>query len=593
MEQITDEQIPNKNPGDQLTADEVNLYKQKINEAANAINAMENGPEPNDGNILDETTSNMHAQGAWVKQLGNPGMTFSDGLMTLTFATGVNQNVRVVEAVEVGKSYEVKMRARRASGDIESIRIGLFATGGDAASRRILALTNSFQEFNVQMTPSDTYFSIGEVAASNTGGVVEIDYLKIIDPDLIVEGGNENIPVDESIQNFYDTKVNAFADNVIYSNTSGIFGSLTKNGKKLLKIAILGDSLLANPLGGALPVEIDEGVGMRPMRLTYNNVARRIYDYLSFNKATHRRLSHSDWTKSGAWTGFSDNTLFEPSYNNEDMYVSTVANEYVEITVPDGQENFAFICKEGLSQSPLTVTLNGGDISAYGLTTVINAYAAVGHTGNPYKVVEYLGLPSGANVIRITRDATTSQSIIWGGFYWSGVTLIVQNIAHGGHTMYVLTAQHIEDEFVRNKFDAVYFEIPELNEMSLDSIESSSERLKTILGTYFANKDVLISSCNPFGTDPTDGTPNYYETSADVFTQKELNSALKKIVLNYQLPFVDLFSLFERKTIGLGGTLENGDAGQFTTDGQHGNVLGVTEWFDMLIPALKTASIKD
>lgn len=530
------------------------------------------------GQILDSITSNMDSQGLWQKSQGNPGMTFSGGLMTLTF-TAANQNIYIPEIMVVGQKYAIIVRVRKVSGTLTALKFGAFP--GTSTQTATINPSSEFLEYNLEITSGFTYFSIGVLSADNTGGVFEIDYVKIISQQ-------------ETVETKIQEGVVKFSDNVTYSDVGGVWGSLTRDGKALLKVAILGDSLLANPIGGNLPVEVDEGEGKRPQRLTFNTVARRIYDYLSWNKPTFRRIDDSDWTKSGTWVATNTSSIFEPIYNNESMYVSTVANEYVEIAVPDGMENFAFICKEGSAQSPLTVTLNGGSIAAYGETTIVNTYASPGHTGNPYKVVEYLGLPAGVNTIRITRDATTSEAMIWGGFWWSGVTMIVQNIAHGGHTMVALISQHLNDELVRNKFDAVYFQITEMNEMGQQDLEASNESLKTILEEYLFEKEVLISSCNILGTDPTDGTPNYYTSVATVNNQKEMNTSFKKIVIGNRLPFVDLFTLFERKTLGLGGTLEGGDAGLlYTTDGQHGNPLGVTEWFNMLKPALKNTVIKE
>lgn len=382
-------------------------------------------------------------------------------------------------------------------------------------------------------------------------------------------------------------------DNLFSFNDGSIFPSLSKNIKPLSTIYISGDSLWANAIGGTIP-NVETSFSERPMRLgESNNLARRLYDLLSWNKPIWRRLDNSAWTKSGTWSAINTTSIFEPVYANERYTTSSTANAYAEITVPDGMENFAIIVREGASSGILNFTLNGATMpSVNGVSTYDTNYAAIGHTGNPYKIIEFHNLPAGANVIRISKDSSTTPVYVWGGFWWTGNTLVVMNTAHGGHNITDLIDNHTQDEIVRNNPDAVIQGLPEMNEMRKRDIPASVTSLKTLLDNYLKDRDLLLMSCNILGTDPSDGTPNYYLTDATgvswAFTQKELNLEFKKVVYQYKLPFIDIFKIFELKTLAKGGTLENGDAGIFwTTDGQHGNELGVSEWFNSLVPALK------
>lgn len=368
----------------------------------------------------------------------------------------------------------------------------------------------------------------------------------------------------------------------IYHNTNNLWPELTRTTKPLLKIAVVGNSLMGNFIGGSLPV--DEGDGMRPMRLTVNNIPRRIYDQLSWNKATHRRLDHTDWTWSSSWSEY--NTVFEPTYTNEKIYQTSTSGNYAEITVPDGMENFAIIFQKAPSLATFTVTLNGGSIASYGNSSVVTARTALSgeQNGNPYHIEQYLGLPAGANTIRITKSANGSTGRLWGGFWWTGNTLIVHNLGHGGHTMQELMTEHLRAEVDDNDYDAIIFEVTEINELSqTNDIDQSAVDLQTLLTNHIGATPALIMSTNILGTDPSDGTPNYYVTLPG---HKTLNTRLIGIAKT-QYPTIDVFTGFERIIVADGGSLAAGDGGDYTSDGQHPNTTGVEIWFNFLYPVLR------
>src|SRR5690606_20049490 len=104
-------------------------------------------------------------------------------------------------------------------------------------------------------------------------------------------------------------------------NLSDVLFSLSKYDKKLIVVTFVGDSLFANPTGGDIPDV--EPLTQRPIRLGQsNNLARRFYDYMSWNKPQWRRLDDSSWTKSG-WTVINTTSIFEPTYTNETYHTAT------------------------------------------------------------------------------------------------------------------------------------------------------------------------------------------------------------------------------------------------------------------------------
>lgn len=371
-------------------------------------------------------------------------------------------------------------------------------------------------------------------------------------------------------------------------NTNLFLADFNKASKTLHKVAILGSSVMANGnLAGDIPVEFDEGDKYRPLRLTHNTVARRIYDLMSWNKANHIRLDATEFTKSGTWTAVNDTTVFEPIYDNETYHESTEANAYVEITVPDGKENFSFICAKDASFDTLAITLNGGSIAAYGAATVDCARARLhaSDIGNHYFTVTYEGLPAGANVIRIAKGNNTNKVRIWGGFYWSGNTLIVQNVAHNGHTMQDLINQHLDAEITGNAFDHVMFQITLGNEIANEiSVAGSVTYLNTILTTYLHETNLLITDCHPFGIDPANPETNYYADWTDP-TMEEYTIFYKLKCWDEIRSFVNVFNSFKKQIIADGGSLIGGEAGlTYTTDGMHLSPAGNAKWMEILTP---------
>lgn len=524
-------------------------------------------------NILDSDTSNMNGTGgSWVISMGAPTMTFASGLMSLTFVSG-NQYVSVGGIFTIGKTYTVKVKVRKASGTILKVRCGSFSTTPTPGNFDVI-LSGTSTEYTKEIVADSTYFGIGALNADNTGGILEVDYVIIASQGTVVD------LIDQQISDSGEITIKS-----VFSETDGVFASLSRYDKPLTKIGVLGDSLMANPLGGSIPSPDDEGDTFRPIRLTYNNIARRLYDMLSYNKATHLRLDAASWTKNGVWSPINNNTIFEPTYSNETYFENSSANSYIEIAVPSGRENFAFICQRITGASALTITLNGGSISAYGPTSVTCNISTFGHTGNTYYTVQYLGLPTGVNTIRIARDNTTAISRIWGGFHWTGNTMVVHNISHGGHTVNDLLQNHAAGEIGDNNFDAILFELPIMNDAARvtdagNTIAASKAALTTLFNSYLNNEDLLVMSCNPYGTDPSDGTPNYYTLYPGM---EEMKDGLKTVVLSRTVPFIDVFEVFKRKITNRGGTLIGGEGGLwYTTDGQHGNPEGVREWWNII-----------
>lgn len=535
-------------------------------------------------NILDSDTSNMNGTGGkWLSSTGSPVISFSGGFMTYTLTTG-NQSVVINNILTIGSTYTVKVKIRKVSGSVTKLRCGSFATLLAPGNYDILPTSTSLEYTNTIVADS-TYYSIGCLAAENTGGVLEIDSV------VISTGGTVVNVIDERIAS---SGSNSFKS--VFSNANGVFASLSRYDKPLTKIGVLGDSLMANAIGGSIPGPNDEGDGNRPIRLTYNNIARRLYDQISYNKATHVRLGDPSWTKNGTWSTVNTANIFEPTYTNETYYENIVANSYVEFVVPSGKENFAFICQRISGLSGLTITLNGGSIATYGPSSVTCNIAGFGHTGNPYYTVQYLGLPAGANTIRITRDNTTSVSRIWGGFHWTGNTIVVHNISHGGHTVNDLLQNHAAGEIQDNNFDSILFELPIMNDAGRvidagNTIAASKAALTNMYNNYLIGKDLLVMSCNPYGTDPSDGTPNYYTLYPGM---EEMKDGLKSIILSKALPFIDVFEVFRRKIEHRGGTLIGGQGGiYYTTDGQHGNPEGVREWWNIIKSTLDNNPIKN
>lgn len=527
------------------------------------------------GNILDTVSSDMSGTGNWVVGIGTPAMDISSGTMKLTF-TSSNQGVYLPELVP-GLSYRIEARLRKISGNIKRVSIGQFSSTPSAGWSSIPVSTN-WQDISFDIVAANKDLYIGALAASNPGGVVEVEYIR-----AIVTTGLEY-----ETEEVATTAAKLGISNTTNMNLGNVFSSLSKYDKPITIVCALSDSLFANPTGGPIPAP--EAATQRPMRLgASNNIPRRIYDFLSWNKPQWRRLDDAAWTKSGTWTAINSTAIFEPTYTTERYTTTVTPSAYAEITVPDGMENFAIIVREFTSLAVLNVTLNGVAMpSGNGVSSYDTNLVGAGPTGNPYKILHFKNLPAGANVIRITKDATANGLFLWGGFWWTGNTLVVMNVAHGGHTMDELINEHINDEVVRNNFDAILFQVTEMNEMGAANPRGTESALRYILGSLLADKDVLVTTPHPFGTNPLSPSTNYYDMYKVPLTMKELNLLVKKVAHDYGHPVLDKFSIFERKTINRGGTLENGDAGLwYTHDGQHHSPTGMDEDWNMIKAVLK------
>lgn len=279
---------------------------------------------------------------------------------------------------------------------------------------------------------------------------------------------------------------------------------------------------------------------------------------------------------------------------SEAVYKSVTANSYCEIVVPDGYENCALIyCKKYQTStvnhdSDIAVTLNGGDISTYG-DAVINSYVAATVTQNGNALAIYSGLPVGNNTIRLTKSDDAEVFMIWGCVYWSGNTMRVNQFAVGGQATPNLTA--FTSSWVKN--ENLYNWIIQLSGIndcaqSVTAVTRAHALMKLFWNNEVDLENMIFITTHPFGTDPTDGTPNYYTTYDEPLTIKQGYTLYVCLLTWVGAYFVDLFRLFERDiTTVRGGTLEGGEAGgYYTADGQHLDEDGATIFYDYLIADL-------
>lgn len=531
------------------------------------------------GSILDENSEKMMAPTNWSGQIGNPVLDYitNTGAMTVDLGNGINRSVSIdTPELVIDNYYDVTVRLKVFSGEISRLVLGRF-TGTITEQNKLITPTYDYQDYSFSIKSGVTYFAIGVISSENNGTVIAIENVLIKDSsrrlsniehdiDLLRDGGTGGSP----------TKT---------LGADSFMSSISRYDKPLVKFCVAGDSLMGNYVGGSIPTELDEGEGYRPIRLDVNSVPRRIYDHIAFNKAEHRRLDVVEWNKSGAWDTVNDSSVWEPSHPETLYHKTSNPLSYAEITVPDGSENFAIICQRDLGMGVINITLNGGDISSYGPSSVdLNRIRdSAADRGNPYNTVEYIGLPAGDNVIRITKENNSDEVRVWGGFYWSGVTLIVQNIAHGGHTLGDLINQHLRAEMTENDFDCILFELTMMNELS-NSIPASQtvENMNRIISDYAKDKDQLYMTTNPFG-DNGSGT-NYYTLYPGM--KESVDECIKSLKAT-GTPYINIFDMFKNKIENRGGTLEGGEGGiYYTTDGQHGNVAGCREWFNLLKPYL-------
>ena len=499
---------------------------------------------------------------------------------------------------KIGKKAIISVDARISeSGQTQEFLFGNATSTPDDSYKKV-TLNDSWTHFN--LICSNTYgtwslnaFMLNSLAS--VGRHVQIRNLKVyIEGTLAYDTKMIEINGGGVIPNPLPTPISF--------NLEGVLNSMNKYSKYLTKLAMEGDSLIANAIGGNIPSSLDEGTTKRPIRMSTNNVPRRIYDYLSWNKPNWRRLDDAAWTNSG-FSSFAEAGMFEGM--TDSYWRAQASGAYVEITIPDGMEHFALVCRTKAGYGALNVTLNGESVGTYinpyytskvSTNSVVNSSVVpqniergpsqinlnrgVSPTGNPYHIVEFNNLPAGNNVLRFTT-ATADRCDVWGGFYWTGNTLVVMNIAHGGHTTTDLINQHLEDELYNGEYDACIFEVTEMNNLRL-TLDQTEADLKAITSRLKSlNLDFVWTSCNPLGLSIEHDT-NFYTTYLSP-SQEMVNERTRNVLFNLSVGFLDIFQYFKFDIINRGGTLLGGEGALwYTWDGQHGNADGVRHWFDYL-----------
>ena len=414
----------------------------------------------------------------------------------------------------------------------------------------------------------------------------------------------------EQIEQELADKSTSIAGKIFTFSTGAFLQSCDRYSKYLVKIACCGDSLIANAIGGSIPSNVDEGNDkVRPMRLTTNGIPRRLYDMISWHKPIWRRLDHTDWSKSGFTYQYYN--LFRGI--NPGYWQSTAQDSYAQITIPQGYEHFALICRQMKNGGTLNVTLNGSAVGTYPnpyytsavagnsviTTDVVPENLPIGPqsidltgttaNGNFYHIVQFNNLPSGqANTIRF-ETASSAQCDIWGGFYWTGNSCVVMNLGHGGHTTSQLISW-MTDEVYNEDYDAILFEVPEMNNLRLSLAQTKADL--TNISNHLRSMDVdhCFTSCNILGISISADT-NYYADNLSP-SQLEVNDTVRQLLYEMGEPFIDIFQYFRWHTERRGGTLLGGQAGLwYTHDGQHGNPEGVKLWFDCLKKVIVNKSI--
>ncbi len=498
-----------------------------------------------DGNLLTGNNFNMSGANNWVSGYGSPTMDINStvaGKMYISFdGLGTSKQVKYSSLLDLSGNYKVRLKIRLLSGTAHYVRFGKFSSSSGASQYWYDVFPTSdektwaFTLYNIDTAD----FTICCIDTQNTSAfTISIDDVEV-------------------------TRFISEQPKKIAWQCEEFLQSLSRNDKTLTKLIVTGDSLMAND-GDAVYSADDEGVTMRPPRLAYNNFPRRLYDYLKFNPASYRRIDHIGWTLGGTWTDTHGVEFLESPDNNAETYKwSQTANAYAEFAIPSGFENFAIILHKDDNEhgqdydDVITVTINGGDISSYGSSS-INSYRTklVSYdVGNPWYTELYEGLPGGINTIRITKSNNVKTLMLWGIAYWTGNTFMVINAAHGGHTLTDLLRdhKHLNSEVLENNPDAVLFEIPLMNQTGKSqTIDNTMLDLNAIV-TLFNGKDLGFMSCNIMA-DNGAGT-NYYTLYPNPNMQQHAEIASKTIWDN-RLPYVDVFEIFRRKVINKGGTLE-------------------------------------
>lgn len=523
---------------------------------------------------------------SFVTEIGglNPVFNPTTNTLTLDFTSG-NQSVKLNNALTLNNKIYISFKAKVVEGDSPfNLLVGHFVTVGTEPTRFIIPITASEQSYTFELVGNTSNnISIGALTANNAGQKIEIKDFKLLNSTSVPILNERILKLENKGQ---------ITPNGSFNLDSPLF-SLSRYNKKLTTICVWGDSLMANPTGGDIPIALLETITRRPQRLSKSNtIARRIYDDFSWNKPNWRRLDDTDWTLTGTWTNINDTTLYEPVYDTEKYHRSIFENSSATIIVPIGNENFSLIYRTGVNSGIFEVFVNGTS-----RIVIDTNKPTAGHTGNPYKRLDISDLNiSQNNEIKITRvNSNTNPIYIWGGFYWTGNTSIVVNVAHGGHTLQNLIDQHIQDEVVDNKFDAFIMELTLMNDAariidSSNTVAASINALNYILDNIVKDKDLILMSCQPYGLNPSNQSINYYTQYPGM---EELKNELKKVIFNKGLPFIDVFEYFKKKIINKGQTLVSGQGAlDYTWDGQHQSELGMIEYYNMIKSVLINCPLK-
>lgn len=523
--------------------------------------------------IVTGTDSDMTGANNWITALGTPAFDVNSTVannLYINFSSG-NEAIKLENTLTIGEDNYCEVRLKKISGTNTLIEFGNFSGSETEDIYKINHQTSEYviHKFTIRDAVSTTLF-FGSISADNNGGEFAIDYIKVWTINSEVETNEFNLyagmPTDFNLPQFLNT---------------------VDETKKLYKIGVLGNSIMANPYGGTS--FDDEGAGKRPPIMTYDNIPRRVYDYIKgnqnkWNLPNYRRIDHADWTLGtpANWTEITGSGVTGLSYDNTAYKYTQTANEYAEIIIPDGFENAALIfhaddVEFGQNYDDvIAVTLNGGSIAAYGDAT-INTSRVKDHVddfGNQYFHSQYLGLPSGANTIRITKSATTKTMMVWGVMYWTGNTVWFMNLSLSGYSMRNLYESRVQSVLVENEIDTLFFEITGMNEASNDEPLNTSQKFFEYINNLSRqfSENILLYGTHPFG-DNGAGT-NYYTLYSVPNTLKEIYNREKHVAYRQSYIYLDVFKRFESRIIADGGTLEGGEGGlTYTTDGQHPNEL--------------------
>jgi hypothetical protein len=530
---------------------------QFLDEMANIITDMVTGND-----------STFDGAGNWVTSLGSLAADIDTypGELYLDFTSG-NQSVKIANGLVSLSSFLISIKARKVSGAGMRLRSAKFGSSPSPDSFDFTPVETAqwFYGFVYDTAEGITDFNIGSVSADNNGTKIAIDEIKI-----------QQVTIADIMSiNYFDYLPTEY-------NINSLITNLSRAAQPLLNFAIMGDSIFANSYGGSIPV--DEGDTMRPPRLTFNNMARRIYDKLVYNAPKFRRLDHADFTRSTLSGGDdfgeeTDNTYcpWRPCGTYEKYFYTLEPSAYCEITIPDGYENFfiMYATREayGTDMDPaIAVTLNGGDISAYG-SAVLDTYRKT-LTGEHVRgfgsmTAEYNNLPAGDNVIRLTKSNDTTAFMLWGIGYWSGDSVLISNLSYGGSA----TDQHayyIPQYFNQVAYDLCIYQMPNMNNCShgLDERDHAKALFSILSEPNFTRDNALFVTTYPMGTDPRDDDPNYYAIYNDP-TQQEHTELCIKILCYLGFSYIDAYKYFRLDILSRGDTVENGGGGYYTSDGQH------------------------